>query len=102
MSSFGFITVGEGIFMYVWYMNNEEKKLGCFIHYDDLDSRYLFLSQLIEKRIAAGLTQEELARKVGTKQSAISRLESGNYNPTLSFLSKVANGLGVKLRFEMG
>ena len=40
----------------------------------------------------------DLAKKVGTAQSNISRLESGNYNPTLEFLEKIANSLGKKLK----
>jgi predicted transcriptional regulator len=47
--------------------------------------------KLIEEIITAGqeknLTQKDLAEPVGTRQSNISRLESGNYNPTLDFLN---------------
>ncbi len=45
---------------------------------------------LIEARIKKGLTQKKLAKKLKTTQSAISRLESGRSNPTLSFLQKLA------------
>lgn len=54
-------------------------------------------------RVRQGLTQEELAKKVGTKQSAIARLESGNSNVSLGFLQRIASALGTKLlspRFE--
>jgi ribosome-binding protein aMBF1 (putative translation factor) len=48
-------------------------------------------------RLSHGLTQAELANKINTKQSAISRLESGSYSPNLSFLKKIAQALGLKL-----
>ena len=43
------------------------------------------------------MTQSELAKRVGTQKSNISRLESGNYNPSLDFLVKVAGSLGKNL-----
>ena len=45
---------------------------------------------LIEARIKKGLTQKSLANKLKTTQSAISRLESGRANPTISFMQKLA------------
>ncbi len=53
---------------------------------------------MIEKaRVIAGLTQKELAKKMKTKQTAISRAESGNYLPGLSFLKRMAKALGTEL-----
>ncbi len=53
---------------------------------------------MIEKaRVIAGLTQKELAKKMKTKQAAISRAESGNYLPGLSFLKRMAKALGTEL-----
>jgi ribosome-binding protein aMBF1 (putative translation factor) len=49
---------------------------------------------LREKR---GLTQKELAERLGTTQSAIARLEAGNIAPSLPTLDKVAAALGVEL-----
>ena len=49
---------------------------------------------LREKR---GLTQRELAERLGTTQSAIARLEAGNIAPSLPTLDKVAAALGVEL-----
>ncbi|MBV8956736.1 MAG: helix-turn-helix domain-containing protein, partial [Solirubrobacterales bacterium] len=42
-------------------------------------------------RIRAGITQRELARRLGTTQSAIARLESANSNPTVATLQRVLN-----------
>ena len=43
------------------------------------------------------LTQTDLADMVGTKQSCISRLESGEFLPSLGFLTKVSNSLGIEV-----
>lgn len=65
--------------------------------YDALAQEHAIAEKIIEKRLESGLTQAELAAKVGTKQSAISRLESGNYNPSITFLQKVAQALNLNL-----
>jgi len=49
--------------------------------------------QVARLRIIRGLTQEELAEKVGTKQSSIARLENGKRPPSLSFLRRVVEAL---------
>ncbi len=51
---------------------------------------------VIEARLCAGLTQKELADRIGTTQSAIARLERGNALPKLDTLHKLAVALGVK------
>lgn len=61
--------------------------------YDKLTPEYQLVQAVIQKRIQQGLSQSQLAQKVGTKQSAISRLESGRYNPSLTFLTKIAKAL---------
>lgn len=45
---------------------------------------------VLEARLIKGLTQSELAKRVGTKQESIARLENGQNLPSLSFLDKVA------------
>lgn len=69
--------------------------------YERLRPRYEVISQIIEARKELNMTQEELARRIGTQKSNISRLESGNYNPSLDFLIKVAQGLGKELKIQM-
>lgn len=68
--------------------------------YDDLKVLYDIKREIIRLRIEQGLSQKELAEKINTKQSAISRLESGDYNPSLEFLSKVASALGKELHIS--
>lgn len=67
------------------------------MEYDRLDPEYKLIGQIIKKRIEKGISQKQMAKKMNTKQSALSRLESGNYNPTLKFLNKVAKALDSKL-----
>lgn len=70
--------------------------------YEKMQPKFEAVSALIEARLKKGLTQEALARKIKTKQSAIARIESGNANPSIGFLQKLAEALGKKLiiRFE--
>lgn len=66
--------------------------------YEKLKPRYDVISQIIEARDNQNITQEELALRVGTQKSNISRLESGTYNPSLDFLIKVAHSLGKEMQ----
>ena len=78
-------------------LNNPEIKR----EYDELESLYEIKVQLIELRNQLGISQKELAELVGTKQSAISRLESGSYNPSIEFLGRVAHALGGHLEISI-
>ena len=69
--------------------------------YEKLGSEFDLVRMIIKKRLEKGLTQKELARKIGTKQSAISRLESGSYNPSLSILRKVADALDENIEISI-
>lgn len=62
---------------------------------------YQLISEFIQARIDKKMTQTDLAKLTGTKQSNISRFESGNYNPSLEFLEKVATALGKKLKIDL-
>ena len=61
--------------------------------YDALEPAY----QVACLRITAGMTQAELAEKVGTRQPNIARLEAGKHEPTLDLLRRVAEALGYRL-----
>lgn len=69
--------------------------------YDRLKPRYEAIEQIIRIRREQNMTQAELARRVGTQKSNISRLESGNYNPSLDFLIKVSDALGKSLTVQL-
>ena len=68
--------------------------------YEKLNVMYEIKKQIIRYRIENNLTQKELADRIGTKQSAISRLENDDYNPSVEFLDKVAHALGKKLEIK--
>jgi transcriptional regulator with XRE-family HTH domain len=64
---------------------------------EDLEPAY----QVARLRIMRGLTQEQLAEMVGTKQPSIARLESGKMEPRLSFLRRVVEALGGRLQVQI-
>ncbi|MDR0459303.1 MAG: helix-turn-helix transcriptional regulator [Coriobacteriales bacterium] len=68
--------------------------------YDALAAQYKIIDDIIAARIEQNLTQAELAERADTKQSNISRLESGNYNPSIEFLQKIAHALGKRLEVQ--
>jgi predicted transcriptional regulator len=65
--------------------------------YDNLEPEYKIIEQIIKLRRDLNLTQTELGKLLKVKQPVIARLESGEYNPSLSYLKKVADVLGAKL-----
>ena len=69
--------------------------------YNKLKPRYELVSQIIEARKSMKMTQEELAKRAGTRKSNISRLESGSYNPSLDFLIKIARSLDKDVHIEI-
>jgi ribosome-binding protein aMBF1 (putative translation factor) len=66
--------------------------------YEALEEEFALASAVIGARAHAGLTQEELAERMGTSQSAIARLESGRSRPSTTTLAKLAAATGTKLR----
>lgn len=67
-----------------------------------LDTEFELLESVIKAREKAGITQKELARRIGTKQSAISRLEGGGYGKaTVETLGKIADALNFELVIKL-
>ena len=52
---------------------------------------------VISARSAANLTQKQLAQRSGVSQANISKIENGNYQPSLSTLKRIAGALGKRL-----
>ena len=69
--------------------------------YDALDEEFSLASQLIEARARAGLTQTEVAERMGTSQSTVARLESGGAKPSLSTLKRFAQATGARVRITL-
>ena len=68
--------------------------------YDELEMEFTLLRELLLARQRAGLTQAEVAEKMGTKAPAITRLETAlsdqKHSPTLATLKKYAQAVGCK------
>ena len=62
---------------------------------DDIDAEVRDL--VISARNAADLTQKQLAQRSGVSQANISKIENGNYHPSLSTLKRIAGALGKRL-----
>lgn len=68
---------------------------------EENELEYQVIREIIKARIEKNLTQKQLADLVGTQQSNISRLESGNYNPSLDFLDKIARALDKRIQLNL-
>ena len=69
--------------------------------YERLKPRYEIIAQFINARQEQNITQAEMAERMGTKKSNISRFESGSYNPSLDFLVKAAASLGKRIECSL-
>jgi len=70
--------------------------------YDALKAEFQLAEEIIKARAKAKMTQAELARRIGTKSTAISRLESPSYGKaSISMLKKVAQALGCELQIRL-
>ena len=67
----------------------------------EMEPEFQAAKEVLRLRLAQGLTQQELAERIGTKQASISRLERASYKPNLGFLQRVAEALNarVEIRF---
>ena len=73
--------------------------------WDGLEEEYAALGELLQARKQAGLTQEEVAARMGTTKSAVSRLEasirSESHSPSFATLRKYAHACGKRLVIKM-
>lgn len=70
------------------------------IEYEALQPEMDITRAMMDARIRAGLTQNELSKKSGISQADISRLENGTRNPSLSLLKRLAEALDTTLKIE--
>jgi predicted transcriptional regulator len=69
--------------------------------YKKADAEFAIVEALIKARTKARLSQAELAKRIGTTQSAIARLEGGGVSPSLSTLRRYAEATGSRLHIEL-
>ena len=73
--------------------------------YDQLSDEFMLLDELLKARRAAGLTQADVAERMGTKTPAIARLESGGgskrHSPSIATLRKYAEAVGCRLEVRL-
>jgi len=69
--------------------------------YEDLEGEFELVSALIEARTRANLSQAEVASRMGTTESAVSRLESGRVKPSTRTLERYAHATGHRLSIRL-
>lgn len=65
--------------------------------YEDLQPEFAIIKAIIIARAKQGITQRQLAERIGITQSSLARFEAGRSNPTLLFIKKLVNGLGLRI-----
>jgi predicted transcriptional regulator len=78
-------------------LTDEEFRRG----YDALEEEFSIAAQLIEALTKANPTQEQVARRMGTTQSVVARLESGHPLPSLRTLRRYASAVGSKVEIRL-
>lgn len=74
------------------------KEPGYKSAYDALDDEFQLAKTLIEARKQAGLSQDQLARRMKTSQSYVARIESGQVRPSTKALERFARATGTRLK----
>jgi len=71
--------------------------------YEKLNEEFELLDEILKARAEAGLTQAELAARIGTTQSAVARLETaiGKHSPSIGTLKRYASALGYRLQVRL-
>ena len=80
------------------YTSGEQKIL---IEAEQKSARQSVVEQYVRCRKTQGITQEELAKMAGVPRSNITRFESGNYNPSLEMMVRIAAALGMTLQVQL-
>ncbi len=81
------------------------KRKDVRVAYEALETEFTLLRDLLKARQSAGLTQAEIAERMGTKAPAVTRLESslssGKHSPSIATLKKYAQALGCRLEIKV-
>lgn len=68
--------------------------------WEALEPEFAIVQAIIDARKASGLTQQQLSERTGIAQADISKLESGNANPSIKTLQRLAAGMGMRVKIE--
>jgi len=68
--------------------------------WDALEPEFAIVQAIIDARKESGLTQKQLSERTGIAQADISKLESGNANPSVRTLQRLAAGMGMRVKIE--
>jgi len=85
---------------YKEHLNEQLKNPEFAAEWDHQRPEREYIKAIITARIEQNMTQQELSKKTGIRQSNISRIENGNCSPTIATLQLIANGMGKKLHIE--
>ena len=71
--------------------------------YDALAEEFELLDEILKARAETGLTQAQVAARIGTSQSVVARLESdiGKHSPSIATLKRYASALGYRLQVRL-
>ena len=82
------------------YLNDQLKDPVFKKEWDALEPEFSIMQAMIDARRTSGLTQKQLSERTGIAQADISKLESGNANPSLKTLQRLAAGMGMRVKVE--
>jgi len=82
------------------YLNEQLKDPDFKKEWDNLEPEFNMMQAMIDARKRNNMTQKELAERTGIDQSDISKIETGNANPTLAVLKRLAEGMDMVLKLE--
>ena len=82
------------------YLNDQMKDPAFMKEWDALEPEFSIMQAMIDARRTSGLTQKQLSERTGIAQADISKLESGNANPSLKTLQRLAAGMGMRVKVE--
>ena len=82
------------------YLNDQLKDPAFQKEWNALEPEFSIMQAMIDARRTSGLTQKQLSERTGIAQADISKLESGNANPSLKSLQRLAAGMGMRVKVE--
>ena len=82
------------------YLNDQLKDPAFQKEWDALEPEFSIMQAMIDARRTSGLTQKQLSERTGIAQADISKLDSGNANPSLKTLQRLAAGMGMRVKVE--